>query len=90
MEWEYGGWWTVRWSRHPVSFLCVRRPWDWYFRVRGGGLSFRLRLHHSPPLFAERHGHVKVWRWGPLRVQVLRPSEVRGFGDDRGPLISRR
>lgn len=55
------------------TFLRAYAPWNWYWRIRGWGLSFRLSLDKWRS-FSERNGYIKVHRWGPIRFQVLRPK----------------
>lgn len=42
----------------------------YWFRVFGVGLWFASYVHHEP-LFSERNGRVRVWRFGSWRVKVL-------------------
>lgn len=59
-----------------ATFVRVFGPLDWYFRVRGYGLSVE-RLKHHRPLFSERMGHRKTHHVAGLCIEVLRPRPAR-------------
>lgn len=57
------------------TFLNLYRPLDWFFRIKGYGLSI-LDHREMPPLFSERNGFMrpKPWHVGPYCIRKLTPK----------------